>query len=181
MSGGLLIFIALLCCVAAYLFAKTRSEQSRPGPGLTVKVSRDGDDDGGDRRTIEHNLPWLLARWQRADEIRSTGGKLDPFPYWYFDPVTDPQKRALAKIKAAIPGDLTKGRASDIIGLYCSPDEEDEEILAFFDVSLPLLQRNDSRTADRARELLADPVSGEAWRTRKQRPTAAKKPKKRKT
>jgi hypothetical protein len=58
-------------------------------------------------------------------------------------------------------GKLTKGTASDVIGLFEEPDAEDVEKLRFFKV--PTKDLNQSRARHELARLMADPESKAAW------------------
>ena len=73
------------------------------------------------------------------------------FPQWFFEPATERQLVRLER--EGLKGiTLTKGQASDLIGLSEPPDDADNEVLKFF--GAPLAE-NQTMARAGARELLA--------------------------
>jgi hypothetical protein len=108
------------------------------------------------------NEPWLTARWQAASTARRAGIASPDFPDWYFDPITDRQRNRLLEDGFELDlGTLSKGNASDLIGLLMPPEPEDESVLRFFKSS-PLLL-NQTRARHEAKRLLADPDCLARW------------------
>jgi hypothetical protein len=89
------------------------------------------------------------------------------FPAWFFHPVTERQLQWIRSEGLVVPvasGALTKGQASDIIGLFEPIDEHDEEVLRFFKV--PTRGMNQSRGRHEAAVLLADSAKTRVWEAR---------------
>ena len=119
-------------------------------------------------RVLDDNIDWLRAHWADADRARATG-TLANFPDWYFDPVTERQLERMHRDGTSVSGSgLTKGKASDLIGLLEPIEEESEAILKFFKVSLARM--NQSRGRYEAGKLLADAKNAEAWKLRPAEP-----------
>lgn len=117
---------------------------------------------------LNSNIDWLRSRWSDADR-ESASGNISNFPKWYFDQVTE---RQLARLKneGLLVSDvqLTKGKASDLIGLTEPLDEEHESILKFFKV--PIRGMNQSRGLYEVGKLLADHKNLDAWNLRPAEP-----------
>jgi len=109
-------------------------------------------------------LAILRAHWVRAEQERDSGG-LKTFPKWFFD---DPTERQLERLKTEgvkVSGKgMTKGVASDLIGLHLPPEEEDEAILKFFKVSSKGMNQTLARYE--IAKLMADPANAAAWEAR---------------
>lgn len=117
-------------------------------------------------KALEGNMPWLRERWQLADQLHAKG-ELGLLPKWYFDPPTEPQLNRVKRIGLTITADaLTKGAASDIIGLFEPPADHDAEVLRFFKVQLPPAQRNETRAGAEVIRLFEDPARVVAWQAR---------------
>lgn len=87
-------------------------------------------------------------------------------PAWYHDPATERQMQRLEEDDIAIPGrPLTKGQASDLIGLGMPPEPEQLEILKFFKVKgLPL--RHESIARIEIDRLFKDESRRDEWNNR---------------
>src|SRR5687767_12600157 len=98
---------------------------------------------------------WLSSRWSEAKR-QLEAGDLKSFPSWYFDEVTERQAELLASKGINLPdGPVSKGQASDLIGLFFPVDEEDKAVLKFFKVPTKGLNQTTARAE--AVKLLADP------------------------
>ncbi len=99
----------------------------------------------------------LYEHWKRveANEVA--------VPRWYHDPVTEHQLNRLKEDGIKLPGrPLSKGQASDLIGLGEEVDPGQFEILKFFKVSgLPL--KHGSLAAIEIDRLLSDPEKASKW------------------
>ena len=117
---------------------------------------------------FESNKSWLSSRWAEAITQRDAG-KLKTFPRWFFNEATQSQLDLLAeKGLTNTVGHLTKGQATDVIGLYFPVEEGNAELLKFFKVPTKELNRTTARAA--VVDLLANPAKEAAW---KQRPADA--------
>lgn len=108
------------------------------------------------------SLAQLREHWALA--ARSRGTPNAP-PDWFFDPVTERQMDRLAESRTRLPREkLTKGMASDLIGLGEPLEDEHAEVLRFFKVSL----RGMNQTLGRyeVRRLMADVANQAAWDAR---------------
>jgi hypothetical protein len=104
---------------------------------------------------------WIASRW-RAAESAHAAGDYSTFPEWHFEPASE---RQLARLeREGLRGvTLTKGQASDLIGLSEPPDEADAEVLKFFGVPAA---SNQTMARAQARELLALKGNYERWQAR---------------
>ena len=121
---------------------------------------------GGWQRTTEllsANAGWLQTRWAEANRERESG-ELKRFPRWFFEPPTEPQLQRIRESGVVPMENLTKGQASDIIGLLEPVEQENEDILRFFKV--PVKGMNQSRARHEVAQLLADPEKHQAWHQR---------------
>lgn len=85
---------------------------------------------------------------------------------WYHDPVTEAQLNRLKEDGIRLPGrPITKGQASDLIGLGEPPEPGQLEILRFFKVTgLPL--KHQSLAQIEIDRLFSDPEKYEQWKNR---------------
>jgi len=109
------------------------------------------------------NMDWLRDRWAAAEREQASG-ELKHFPAWYFDPPSQHQLERLKADDLPPPPGLTKGQASDLIGLREPTYPDDEEILRFFKV--PLRGMNQSKARHEVSRLLADAANVQAWEAR---------------
>jgi hypothetical protein len=118
------------------------------------------------KATLDRNQPWLHERWVRADAAQASGDHSE-FPPWYFDAVTQPQLERVQDLHLQVHGgDLTKGAASDLIGLFAPVEEKDAEVCRFFHLEIPPEFSNETRGRMEAARLLADPAKAAAWQAR---------------
>lgn len=117
---------------------------------------------------------WLPQRWERSAKEMASGNLVE-FPTWYFDDVTERQQARLADIKKLgvfkTPGKLTKGQASDLIGLFEEPDDHDLQVMKFFKV--PTRSVSQTKARMEVARLFMDSTNRDAWE--KRRPTALQK------
>ena len=108
------------------------------------------------------NAPWLKARWDAALTSQRAGDLASEFPKWYFDPITERQRSRLTDDGFQLNlGALSKGNASDLIGLMMPPDTQDENVLRFF--NSPPQFFNQVRAREEAKRLLSDPECVARW------------------
>jgi hypothetical protein len=114
------------------------------------------------QRIYEANEEWLRERWRMADAEKAAG-VLQHFPKWYFDETTERQRDRLTREGVSMARSATKGRCSDVIGLFEEPDSEDAEKLKFFGVTLKGALFNQTRARHEIAKLDADPERQRAW------------------
>ena len=108
------------------------------------------------------NEHWLNTRWSEAQVQRDSPVKDGSFPDWYFDEITDRQRARLIDDGFTLAlNSLTKGQASDLIGLLEPPASEDAEVLKFF--KAPSEVSNKTRAPGEAERLLRDPAALVKW------------------
>jgi hypothetical protein len=114
--------------------------------------------------TFNDNKGWLASRWAEANHQKEAGIKKD-FPIWYFEEATERQTKLLAEKGISLPnGQLSKGQASDVIGLFFPVAESDEQVLKFF--KIPAKGLNQTTAQIEVNKLLAEPENATAWRQR---------------
>ena len=133
--------------------------------GHTVSRSQSSPKQGKqDKRSqIEKDLDWLREKWHLADAHREAGDT-SLFRSWYFDDATERQKRRLEELSIEAGKGITKGQASDLIGLFEFAEESDLEVLRFFKRSVKNM--SETRARYEVAELLSDPENAEAWKNR---------------
>lgn len=148
---GTALMIALLIGAVAYLVLGPGKDGERPRRSRAARTKPSPD------------VPdWLRGRWAMMDGCRPGDGGL--FPRWYFDPMTEFQARRLTEDGMTFSPSLTKGQASDLIGLGESPDDEDLEVLRFF--KRPLRGMNKARARHEVAVLFQDEANRRAWEDR---------------
>lgn len=157
---GNLIFLIFCVAIGIYIFRKFSSsnsdswqtpqkqEQSKPAKKQSKKTE---------------DLQWLQDRWDLADEHQKTGDT-SIFPSWYYDEATDRQLKRLAEEGYNTNQALTKGQASDLIGLNEPPSDGQIEIMKFFKVSLKGM--NQTKAEHTINTLLQDKEKADAWANR---------------
>jgi hypothetical protein len=118
-----------------------------------------------DVSVLKSHMGWLEERWKRAVTVQESGVESGEFAPWYFEEVTDKQRRRLDKMGVAHRKlTLTKGQASDLIGLGEPAEEHDLAVMKFFKVSTKGANQTTAR-AEVAR-LFASQVNRERWKHR---------------
>ncbi|MCC7097770.1 MAG: hypothetical protein IT472_11380 [Thermomonas sp.] len=123
-------------------------------PGITSQSH-------GSRGTSRDSIPsWLQERRDLADKV----GAGEMFPSWHFDQMTEFQSRRLEEDGRKYSGRLTKGQASDLIGFGEQPEEDDIEVLKFF--NKPLRSMNASRAKHEIALIFQNQLNKQAWTDR---------------
>lgn len=172
----LMLILAVLAIAIAYFLARNNQTADRAAtPSTTTPKSR-----APEPREIvitakailasaavliyRANELWLKARWQAAREAQRTGTSAD-FPKWYLDPITERQQSRLREDGFQLNMDsLSKGNASDLIGLMMPPEPQDEKILRFFNSDPHVF--NQTRAREEIKRLLEDPQCVARWEGR---------------
>ena len=173
---GILLFLAFCTVVIAYFLTRKKPSVDPVAHAPTTALRSRGPEP---RETFAEakavlasaavliyraNETWLSARWQAAKEAQRTGNTAD-FPKWYFDPITERQRSRLNDDGFQLTVEsLTKGNASDLIGLMMPPEPQDEEVLRFFSSAPHVF--NQTRSREEAKRLLADPECVARWEGR---------------
>lgn len=115
----------------------------------------------------EHKA-WLSSRWAEAKK-HNHAGDIKTFPSWFFHEATERQLKLLTEKGITLSGgQLSKGQASDVIGLFFPAEECDKEMLRFF--KIPIKGFNQTTASAEVAKLQADPEKAAAW---DQRPAEA--------
>ena len=119
------------------------------------------EDERNAKQIIDENLPWLNTRWERAAQERSVKN-FSTVPKWFFHKATKAQLRRLSRDGVDWPAEeLTKGKASDLIGLFNKLDAEDAKVLRFFELPTEGMSQTYGREA--VAKLMANPKSRTKW------------------
>lgn len=111
------------------------------------------------RSTKGKQVPeWLVDRW-KAQEDGEAG-----FPKWFADAPTERQIEVLKEAGWPISKHLTKGTASDLIGLGYAADADEVEVAKFFKRNRRNLCQTEGREI--VRQLQNSPEMQSAWNTR---------------
>ena len=168
-----LVIAVAAAVVAYYLFFRKNKDvggyksASASAQKQTPTVSSDRDPDR-QFSSNESHINYLKVQWAAADKERDSG-KASTFPEWFFDPVTERQLKRLRSDGTEVSGGtITKGVASDLIGLREPIKEEDSYILKFFKLS----PKGMSQTIGRyeAKRLLSNLENESAWKARPAEP-----------
>ncbi len=110
---------------------------------------------------LREHKSMIEERWNLANQ-ETEGYEL---PRWYFDEVTDRQLDRLQRDGfASQDSTITKGQASDIIGLGCPVEEKEKPILKHF--KIPLKGLNQTSAMHQVALLLSKPENIESWKNR---------------
>jgi hypothetical protein len=116
------------------------------------------------KKLISDNFGWLKERWDRVDKEKESG-VLNIVESWYFDDATEKQLAYIKKLGINIGNiKLTKGKASDIIGLHEKPEEGSIEILKFF--KIPTKGMSQTKARDEVAKIFADSKKAKLWNER---------------
>lgn len=119
----------------------------------------------GHSPTRRNEEGWLRARWKMAREHQKSGVHERMFPEWYFDKATEAQLDRLDLLDVLCDrSTLTKGQASDLIGMFEHPSRTEVAMLEFFGVSAQGWKR--TRVRHEIAKLLQDPANTKAWEER---------------
>lgn len=117
-----------------------------------------------EQRILDDNLGWLKKRWDNAFKNIEVDNNTD-VPDWFFDPVTEEQLRYIDELGLTISqGELTKGVASDLIGLFHPAEEDEKEILRFF--KIPLTGMNQTKARAEIDKIFSGQSNVELWKNR---------------
>lgn len=146
-----LVILALIAWMVLYLFRKRAISPTETSSHALI--NRNPHD------PVSTHLEWLRAEWKK--ELATS----PPLRHWFSDPVTQPQLRLMKELGIPTRGlRLTKGMASDLIGLYQPIDDGARDILRFFKV--PLKGLNQTTGRHQVAQLLSDPALSEQWASR---------------
>jgi hypothetical protein len=163
--GGLVLVVLLWFGFKAIAsgYAEGRSGSDRV---KIARASRPPRREPTDQEVLDANMGWLRERWDAAD-VAKASANFAIFPKWFFDPPTERQLARLQKMGIHVRrGEITKGTASDIIGLFGPIEDHTKEVLEFFKQQLPRETQNEARARHAVAKLLADPANAHAWEER---------------
>lgn len=124
--------------------------------------------EGAGMQHVNANLEWLQPRWARAQQERDSKA-IETVPRWFFHKSTKAQRSRLERHGVTWPeGELTKGKASDLIGLFVKPAPEECKVLKFFNESVD--GQSETEVRERTAQLLLDPESLARWEGRSPAP-----------
>lgn len=87
----------------------------------------------GGSKTDAGGVPiWLREHWQLIDQLGDKAVESGYIPQWYIEPATPRQLQRLRDDGVAVDKKIQKGQASDLIGLFEEPDDDDMTVLRFF-------------------------------------------------
>lgn len=156
----LLLFI-VGAIVLLVIFLKDKSKNRYPYEHIELSVKNDSED-GYPSSDTEEIPEWLIQRWEAAKESPEEYKNL--LPKWFFDSITDRQRTRLEGYGWEDVRDLSKGQASDLIGLSEPADERDLDILKFF--NFPAKKTSQTHATHFSTLLLMDSEKREEWETR---------------
>lgn len=170
----LLLLLGVVGLVASLFFvlssAKKASDTQAVGPGpeaprITAKPKHRSDTDPDDwlsESTFKNHMAFLEARWEAAESSKEAED--GAFPPWFHEPASERQLHRLHSMGIATRRQLTKGQASDLIGLGEESGDHEREVLKFFKV--PLRDLNETTAREEVRKIFADPENREKWKHR---------------
>lgn len=144
----LLIIVGLVLYVAFKTYLKTGKTNSQPRATSSKKIAAPRQE-------------WLAERWAMSSQEQYAGTL---FPAWYFDPITEHQTARLVEEGHTIPRGMTKGQASDLIGLGEHADEHDLAVLKHFKKSTA--QMNSSRARHEVGLIFLSDENRASWENR---------------
>lgn len=149
---GVILFVGTIKLIEAgfrRLFSKS------PGP------KRERSNTGQSRKK---DTLWLRERWKLAKEYQSKGD-YQIFGEWYFEGVTEAQLARLASDgQKKTDRKISRGEASDLIGLDCDPGEGELQVLKFFKVDASGMSQ--TRARHEIAVLWSTPQNQGAWLNR---------------
>jgi hypothetical protein len=156
-----LLILIIVIALVVYFFAK-RS----PKRGAPASIDKPQSKNAARNTTARQpdNLEWLETRWKLA-EAQQQSASTGIFPQWYYDEATERQLDKLHELGVTMKRKkLTKGRASDLIGMHEPAGEEQLEILKFFKV--PTKGLNQTKAQHEVALIFHYKHKAEAWKNR---------------
>lgn len=162
--GGVLV-IVVIALVLLWLISSSSPKSNRKKPQRKERASDNVSK--AKQAWLADVAEWLPQRWERAAQEKASGN-LQEFAEWYFDEATERQQTRLADIKQLgvfkTQGKLTKGQASDLIGLFEEPDDHELAVLKFF--KIPTRGVSQTKARIELTRLFSDRTNREAWERR---------------
>jgi len=167
-----ILILAVMAFVVIWIINGSRRKPTTKRTDALKQAKRETDQ--AKQAWLADIAEWLPQRWERAAQEKASGD-LKEFPPWYYDDATERQQARLADIKQMgvfkMEGKLTKGQASDLIGLFEEPDDHELAVLKFF--KIPTRSVSQTKARIEVTRLFSDPANREAWDRRP--PTAMQK------
>lgn len=167
MSGALIIAcVAILVILWLVSAGKDTTAPTRAKPARRKAAQIPDQDDAADvkRRYLAEAAVWMQPRWGRATQKQHDEDNSE-FRPWYYE---DPTERQLKLINdlglSKMANGVTKGQASDLIGLFERPDSDELEILKFFKISSRGMSQTKAR--DEIGKLFSSGENRTAWEQR---------------
>lgn len=160
---GYLVLALVAAVVVYYMFIRKNAAFTSPSDGSLKAIKNQASP-----HVAPTHIDFLKTQWAAAERARASGMPTN-VPSWFFDPVSERQLERLRKDGTEISGSsLTKGAASDLIGLQEPIEEDDVDILRFF--KAPLKGTNQTIGRYEAKRLLSIPKNVTAWNSRPAEP-----------
>lgn len=158
-----LVFAVIAAALAYFMFIR-KGPAKPPSPAEKSAQHVPSGNRASHPADVRNNIEYLNAQWAAAKEEKQSSAA-STFPTWFFDPATERQRERLKNEGTLASGrPLTKGAASDLIGLREPLDDEHAEILKFFKVPLQGLNQTIGRYE--VKRLLSSPENVAAWTAR---------------
>jgi hypothetical protein len=142
-SQSISIGVGIFMVIAAFGMLAAVYQYTTKRSGIEKLTTSEG------QKVIDDNIDWLKKRWDRIQEEKDSG-LLRTVERWYFDEATESQLSRIKSIGLNLGTvKITKGSASDIIGLYEPPEKKHIGILKWHNI--PIERMNETK----ARELVA--------------------------
>lgn len=159
----ILLVIALL--VIGYIVVKSTSRSNSVTSSSTASKKSST---LKSKATGQNDENWLQDRWKLAQE-QQLSGRNGIFPKWYFDEATERQLEKLEELDVSVNRrKITKGQASDLIGMHEPAEDESIDILKFFKVQTRGIKQTQVR--HEVALIFEDEENVQAW---KERPPSA--------
>ncbi|MGA9288504.1 MAG: hypothetical protein WBV93_09195, partial [Anaerobacillus sp.] len=155
------IILIVIVLVIGYLVAKNISGKNNViNSGNHTKLASTTQN----KSANPQNGDWLENRWKLASQQKLSGND-GVFPNWYFDEVTERQIEKLKELGVSVnKKKITKGQASDLIGMHEPAEEESIEILKFFKIPTRGIKQTQAR--HEVSMLFQEEMSIQAWKER---------------
>lgn len=164
----MVVVIGIILVLAVLYFVLSGSKSGKPQgqgvrpPSLKKPVKRS--DAAASVALFNEHKAWLATRWAEANRLRDAGD-LKTFSSWYFDEATERQLNKLTEKGLSLSGgQVSKGQASDVLGIFFPVEDADEEVLKFFKVPAKGLNQTTARAE--VSKLRSDPEKAAAWAQR---------------
>jgi hypothetical protein len=140
--GIVLVVVALYLILSNNKKGKTKGQWvSNRSPKTPAQLS----DAHPSVAVFNEHKAWLSSRWAEANR-HNDDGDTKTFPSWFFDAATERQLNLLKEKDLSLSGgQLSRGQASDVIGLFFPVEEADKEVLRFFKVPTKGLNQTTAR------------------------------------